>query len=277
MTVLRPASSASLYIQKLEAYLGSRYSPDTVGAFCRQSAAFLRVAGVKASYSRQDVLSYTDHLIRANYKPQSITVMLHGVKALFRALQIPWPLDRGDGHLGLPDVEREAPILPKADVIRLIQGAKHARPVDRAICCLSTVYGLRNSELARIISAGLDGEALMVQTSKHGRKRVHGIPAPLAPMLTYPAYELGRDAVHKIFDRLMVEYVRPPIRREGWHSVRRSVVTALKQANLDSYLIQKWMGWKDKDIAFVYYRPDPVEVDAEIYRAHPFLQSWLDG
>lgn len=263
------------YLGRLEGYLGARYSQHTINAFIRQSRAFLIHTGVKPRYTRADLLAYLDHLIRSGYKPQSILVMMHGVRALFRALELSWPLDRRDMHLGLPESDKEAPVMPAADVVALIRGAQLARPLDRAICCLSTVYGLRNSELALVVSQGLDGRVLEVQTSKLGRKRVHLIPRGLAPILTMRPQALSRDTVHKIFDRLMSEHVRRSGAQEGWHSVRRSVVTGLLQNKIPLEKVHYFMGWKLSGTAWIYYHPEPGEVETEVYQGHPFLRHWF--
>lgn len=272
----RPQSEATC-LARLEAYLGSRYSPQTIAAFRRQAGHFLRSAGVKPGYTRDDILTYIDQLIKGGYKPQSIKVMLFGVRALFRAMGMAWPLDRRDTHLGLPEGEKNAPVLLPSEVALLIMGTRRGNPLDKAIACLSTVYGLRNSELALVMSEGMAGYRLEVQTAKVGTVRSHGIPKGIGPILTFPPIAMGRDRVHDVFDQLMTRHVRPPRAREGWHSVRRSLVTSLVEAKVDPYTVTRYMGWKIKDVAFIYFKPPGSQIDADVYKLHPFLPYWLEG
>lgn len=261
----------------LRSYLGERYSPNTVSAFTSQSHAFILTVGPKQQYSRGDVLRFTDALIKRGYKGKSITTILAGVRALFRALQIPWPLDRADMHLGLPVEDDAGPTIAPQDVATLIANSGKLGYPDLQLLALSTTYGFRNSELADLLTSGCNGRSINLQTAKSGRKRVHGIPAPLSTILAFGPQQMSTRGTHERFDVVMRQCLREPLKGEGWHALRRSLATGFKGSGLDSYYMARFMGWKVAETGFRYFRPEAAEVDAKAYGAHPFLRLWSTG
>ncbi len=270
-----PIPTAAQYLSVLRVYLGNRYAASTVEAVLSQSERFLREVGVKPRYTRLDVMAFVNGMVNKGYRRRSINTILTGVRSLFHANGIPWPLDRRDMHLGLTEDDPDTPVLSIEDIARLIQGAKSARFPDLQITMLSTLYGLRNTELAAVITGGLDGRSLEVQPAKGGRRRVHSIPEPLSKALTFKGHTIGRDGVHKIFQRLMVRHVRPPSKREGFHAIRRALVTGLVEAGASEYTIFWFMGWHKKEMVWKYFHPNPRDIDREIFQVHPFYPLWL--
>jgi hypothetical protein len=59
----------------------------------------------------------------------------------------------------------------------------------------------------------------------------------------------------------------------GWHSFRRSLDTILVQWN---YIYTKiFLRWKlSGDMALAYVTLDPLKVDEEVFKHHPFLPLW---
>lgn len=269
--------TTNLYLERLRANLGSRYSSHTVHAYLGQAERFLDFAGTKQRYTKQELLSYVDTMVKDKYKGKSITTILAGVRSLFYSNDIPWPLDRRDLHLGLPEDDEGGPVLSVADVVKMIAAARFNMVSAIPAVALSTIYGLRPTEISQVLGAGLDGKHLEVQTAKGGRRREHVIPKELRGALTFKPWKIGTDGLHGGFERIMCGYVRKPLPREGWHSVRRSVVTGLYNANVAGEVIHRFMGWKSigKDISLRYFRPDPEALDLEVYKAHPFLKFWV--
>jgi hypothetical protein len=263
------------YLTRLETYLGNRYSPHTRGGYLRQARQFLTACGTRKEYSRDIILAYVDALVRHGYEVQTINVYLAGVRAMFRANTLTWPVAPRDLHIGIPETESEGPTFTLGEVGAMIAGAKKERGVTAAAVALSTMWGLRNTEIAAVLSSGVDGCLLRVQTAKVGRMREHRIPAKLREVLTFTGSELGRDGAHAIFDRVMKAHVRQPRKGEGWHATRRSLVTALVNAKADRYVLSRWMGWKVTETAFRYFRPTPLALDEEVYSVHPYLPLWL--
>lgn len=270
--------SSDLYLQKLRSQLGSRYAETTRSSFTSQARRFLDVAGVKPAYSREDMLAYVDKLVLAGYRGTSIMTILGGVRALLYANNIPWPLQKRDLHLNLPDEEEGGPVLSRADVAGMIRGAQGTRVPDLPAVALSTIYGLRATEIAAVISAGCNGKVLEVQTAKGGRKRVHTIPATLRGALTFKAHPMTRDGLYHTFER-RIKIVRDPIKGEGWHAIRRALLTELQQTALPEALVHRWFGWRTPPqspyrIAYRYFRPEAEKMDEQVYAKHPFLPMW---
>ncbi len=263
------------YLERLNIYFGARYSKDTVNNARSQASRFLTVAGVRPSYSHELLMAYVDRLIKQGYRPRSIKVIMGCIKTLLTANGIPYPLDRHDMHLGLPKGEDLAPMMPAADVAKLIIGVRRMGTPAAPAVALSTVWGLRATEIARAISSGCDGDLLVVQTLKGGEVRTHSVPPALTKVLSFPPYPYGRDAVHHLFDRLMIQCVRPSRPQEGWHAIRRAVVTGLRLNKVSKDTVYAFMGWRRNDMTDRYWHPDHVEIDEEVYPSHPFLPFWM--
>jgi len=262
-------------LARLSSYMGSRYSAHTKDAYLRQAALFLRTCGLRSEYTRNLVLAYVDAMVRHGYTRQTIDVYLAGARALFRANNWTWPLVGRELHIGIPESENQGPVFEVGEVAALVAGAKRDGGRLGATIALSTLWGLRNTEIATVLSQGLNGHTLKVQTAKIGRTREHIIPARIAPLLTFEGHTIGRFGVHKVFERAMARYCREPRTREGWHAVRRSLITALVNAGLDRYILSKWVGWKVPETAFEYFRPAPKTLDEKVYAVHPYLPLWL--
>ena len=264
------------YLQKLDTHLGARYSPHTRRAFLAYARQFLADVGEKPTYSREEVLGYVDELIRRHYKANTITNYLTGIRALFDVNNLTWPLNKRDARLGLPQSDTIAPVLLPDEMHKLILGIKGEPGLPRAAAALGTVYGLRGDEIVRILAQGCDGVRLEIQTAKGGRERKHVIPRPLAPALTFAPTTVSIRYLHGVYEHLMKEHVRPPVSREGWHAVRRAVVTGLFDAGLEQHVVHAWLGWRIKsDISLRYYRPEPLALDRAVYARHPYLRTWL--
>ncbi len=262
----------------LATHLGERYSPLTRRAFHRQARQFLLSAGDKDTYCRADVLAFLDQLIRGGYRADSIAVMLAGVRALFDANDWIWPLKRRDSRLGLPEQEPYAPTLFSEDIRKLILGARQTSGFPRALVALSTTWGLRTRELSNVFKAGCDGQYLRVQTVKGGRLREHTIPPELQTVLNFPAVKVSPTHLQRTFAALMRTHVRESLPEEGWHAVRRSLVTGLFEQGLPAEVIHRWMGWRTSGGAHViaarYFHPSPAQLDARVLDVHPFLAFW---
>lgn len=266
---------AKNYLQTLRTYQGNRYSSSTIENTEAQAIRFLSQIGAKEEYTRDDILRFVNAMVQQGYRRRSINTILTNVRRLFHANSLKWPVDRRDLYLGQDESEPTTPVLSDDDIAKIISGAKGARFPDLQLTMLSTIYGFRNTELARIISAGCNGIALEVKTAKHGRTRNHKIHPELSKALTFKAHEMGTDAVHKAFDRIMTRYNRKPQTREGWHSVRRSLATGLARQGVTEYTIFWFFGWHKNSMPFVYFHPQAKDIDREVYQLHPFLPLWL--
>lgn len=268
----RPAEH---YLHILRESQGNRYSQCTIDNHQSHARRFLQEVGVKSVYSRQDLLSFVDRMVEAGYRHQSIYTILRSVHSLLHANGIPWPLDKRDLYIGGAQGPPNTPMLTHDEIRQMIEGAKGARFPDMQITILSTLYGFRNRELAKIISNGLDGKVIDVQTAKRGRRRVHQIPAPLSKVLCFKGKCHQPEAAHKAFERIMKRYVRPPKPQEGWHSNRRSLVTGLLTNGCSETTVTAFMGWTKTETVFRYFHPEPTDIDERVFKVHPFYSMWL--
>lgn len=262
-------------LDALRASLGARYSADTVRSYTQQAGRYLAWARPVPTYSREQIRAYLDSLIAEGKARASVEAARYAVKALCDAVGAPWPLERRDMHLALPQAEG-GPALRPAEVDLLIRGARaEGQAPGLQATALATTWGLRAIEIAQVLGQGMDGERLALTAAKGGRPRSHLVPASsaLQQALTFPPLSLGRRALHDLFERLMVEHVRRPRRGEGWHAVRRALVTGLLDAGAQEYALRRWMGWRGIGTLPHYYHPQ--DGDAAILAIHPFLRSWL--
>lgn len=269
-------SAGDQYLDKLNVSLGARYSEHTRAAFVGQGRRFMQVVGVKAEYSREDVLLFVDTMVRAGYKEASIQTIVAGVRALFAANKWAWPLERRDMHLGMAQEDAGGPVMPDADVARLIRASRTVGPPEAQAIALATTYGFRAQEIAAVLTSGANGRLIVVQTAKTGRKREHSVPGILQVPLTFSPYPIGVDGVHKAFQRVMERCVRPPLKGEGWHAIRRALITGLLDNELAEFKLHSWMGWRapGNKISYRYFRKGGKELDAEVFAKHPFLPYW---
>jgi len=260
------------YLDQLRQALGARYSPDTTYHTLNQAGRFLEAIGVKEQYSAQDLLGYADRLLQDGYRSSSVATILTAVKALFRAIGHPWPLEKGKLHL--PPSEASGPVLTHQEVASLIKIAQQVGRPEVQVVALSSLWGLRAIEITRVLETGIEGPQLLIQTAKGGHRRRHLIPAGLAEILTFGPVTLSRGGLQLMFRRLMRQGVRKPLPGEGWHSLRRTLVTGLLAAGLDSHKVETFMAWRTGRTIASYYRPDAGRLDQEVYGLHPFLELW---
>jgi hypothetical protein len=160
------------------------------------------------------------------------------------------------------------------DMTKFIEAAKRSKYPDFQICLLSTLYGFRRQELADIMSEGLMGLMIDMNTVKTGHRRIHTIPPQLSKALTFKGKHTTIGMANYIFERIVREY-RETRFHEGWHTIRRSLVTELLDRGLTDFQVSRFMGWSRSETAYKYYKPKRETVDNEVYAVHPYLPLWL--
>lgn len=271
------------HLERLGRDLGARYSTATRHAYLLHARLFMAAAGEHDSYSRDQVLSYVDRLVKAGWANNSIHSAIVGIQALCRMLGCDWPLKGQRLHLPRQsDDEGTGPVLTPDEVEALIRGVKDgsAGYNNRAVVALSTLYGFRVSEISRILAAGLHDSHIAVETSKTRRKREHEIPGVVWPLLEGAQMRVTTGTMHKIFGTLMRAYVRAPRKQEGWHAVRRALATGLAANEVQDRMMVRFFGWARTGSAGVliadrYTRLTYQQVDEAVMQRHPFLRMWV--
>ena len=159
-------------------YLMRRRERTTATQYGAEARRFAAFAGKEMGFTRDDVIGYLDGNIDRGLNPRTIAWSYHVLKRVFRIIGEPFPIG-ADDLPRLDDTERMAPIMKPGDVRRLISIIReHGSPRERFYLLLSTLYGLRRIELARIEpgSFARDLGLVHIDTAKHGLKRDHLVP-----------------------------------------------------------------------------------------------------
>ncbi len=279
-------SSPGNPIRRLEQSLNAfntrpKHTTDQYLAVARR---FLRAHGPRAG--QEAILSFIGELESSANKQ----FVLNVVRKLYQASSWEWPLPpRMAPKVNVTDQKRVK--LARDDIIRMIRAYKgwgderlplHVTGSDirnAAYVALSTIYGFRRDEMARMtrdMLGGLDGDILTVRTAKTGVVRTHRIPAKVLPYVkALPEKPCMTATMGEIFWKIASTSQLKLEAGSGWHSIRRTLVSELAGKAPD-LMIVKYMGWQQGShgTLMVYANPDPAEIDKAIYPVHPFLKEW---
>lgn len=187
-----------------------------------------------------------------------------------------------------------APGLKPELIGRMIGAAKAGAmpPQDAAYLALSTVFGLRRTELAALTPerVNLRKGLLYIETAKSGRQRYHIIPGEIRPVLESGVKHLRPRTPQSVTLSFLraerIAGIRHP-QEVGWHSIRRTVVRTLLQAGISDATVTNFMRWRDggqmsrryfnltevgegDSAETVQHQPD-ADVDEAVFARHPFL------
>lgn len=264
-----------LYIVRLRASFGARYAANTQRIYESNAWSFLNTIGIKPVYTSDDVKHWVDGMIQAGMVDTSIRTKVASLKPMFDANDMAWPGSKL--HLGLPQHEENAPAIPAEACELMIRMLGNKGGIVTTVLMLGTLFGLRTSEIQWVLAHGCDGKLLEIQTSKQGRRRIHHLPDGLGTGLVFKPTKLSAAALHRMFGMFQQAITRVPAEREGWHAVRRTLITALFNNGISEYEVHRWMGWRVVGkITFRYFRPEPGALDKRVWDAHPFLAIWQE-
>lgn len=239
---------------------------------------FIDFAGVKPTYDKTDAMKFLNHIINSGLSKNYARWSAYILKGFYESLGITFPLDAGDlpPQPGLDEII--APVFTANYVHKFIQVVKNkGSPQMKAYLALSTTYGLRRTEMANISSKDIHNSVIEIHTIKGGSPREHIIPVEIEPYLDYKFKPVHPQTMVNIFLRMQELAKLKHGEREGFHSVRRSLVTELLNAGVPIHIAYLFMGWKLSTrlgIIGVYARPSPTEVDKVVMAKHPFLLHW---
>jgi len=169
------------------------------------------------------------------------------------------------------------PWFRKEEVFSIITKAREVcNPQELAMLAISTIYGCRRSELADIRKDDLDFEAktITIYARKGGRVATQLLPDEIIPYVqSYSFPHLSLSETSLIFKRIMDKAFEPR-QGYGWHSLRRSVATELKNAGVDGGDIYSFLRWSTGSILGTYIQTEPKQNKEKIFPHHPFLPYW---
>jgi len=216
------------------------------------------------------------------------------LKKLALANSWPWSFTADDTPFS--EEEPVAPALMPDDVERLIKARDLYLKSERFYLAVSTTWGCRREELARIRKRDYDTESLLIRTAKHGRRVRHLIPDILKPIFeAYRPKQHTPTALSIMFHRICRKAGVEIEKGYSFHSIRRTLRTLLEwrlaENRLPLSLVADYQGWSKttKGIAYggapmlgVYAHPeilssDPFATDRLIYPVHPFLPWWEEA
>jgi len=197
----------------------------------------------------EDVKDWISLLSSQSYKRFSYYIL----KRLFAANNWRWDIKKPPE---LADIS--PPVLDFDTVSYLIQAKDLLDERERAYLALSTTYGFRRAELARLSKENFNHH-LVVATVKKGRVRIHSIPREIKDVvLSYPFHPIDESWLSRIFQRMFrdVELDRQP--GYGWFMGWKVMPTGLG--------VSRMLG--------VYVRPPEEDIDKKVFESHPFLPLW---
>lgn len=241
------------------------------------AAEFEQVCGYQEKYTRADIILFLVHLRKRKLAQSTIDKNLKAIKLLSQIQQ--WELPDLNMRRVSPD-EIRRPILDKDRVISLILTGKHLLPKTwLSYLALSTTYGLRRIEMARLKPSDLTSKTLTVHTAKGGVKTTHLLAPEIAPYIEgFEPYK--DDSLTHIFHKMMVRTGFKADGGFGWHSLRRALVTELILAGASALNVLRFMRWSDASargefgMLATYAKKDQTRIDEEIFQIHPFLPFW---
>lgn len=285
----------------LEVYQKSLSRPDH--PFVAVAEAFLEKVGNREP-TMKDARAWTH---RRGLKVTTLRKEFGIIRRLFVVNKLPWEAKRGEAPKPSEKdsiTQRLDPELIR-DMISIARGkspASYSSPTlaHKAYLCLSTMWGLRRSELMEIKPDCIDtkGDLLYVATKKGGRARWHYVPPEIMPVLLEWGFteRLTDWQVSQLFVdwRLMAGIDLPPnITRLGWHAIRGTLDYELLAAGLSIPEVSKFMRWRrsESEMSLRYasmsvigrtgtsrvLSVDEKKADLRVMGIHPFLAAWKEG
>jgi integrase len=277
-----------LYIAHLRKRRKGGLSPyDTYARRFLQFAADRRI-------DRAAVVDFMQQLVDQKYKSQSRRFIWGVLKSMFVQADIPWPFRHGEA----PRFEHDdnAPALDPRAVLQMIKTARAGKLLPEEAACLAmvTVYGLRSIEITQVRAEHFNWQErlLTIKTAKMEAPRLHTIPPEIVDVLRAWGFKrrLGEERVAAIWYELEQKSGIERVERVGWHSVRRTLDTLLRE-KLNATIVQVFLGWSmrgSSDMSARYHRVTFVgwgkqeayqpqwrrELDQTVFDQHPFVKAW---
>jgi integrase len=305
----------SSIIQRFEEEL-SNSSPLVTKSRVAYARKFLDFTGAKpfSEWDGRLVTSFTQHLKAEGYSEGTVRQVFSIVKRVFDAarnaheterVQLISSVDPTDpsavaqlikaismpapnwnlGKRAAPKVtQRNTPTMTMEDLTVMVHAAQNDgfEPHEKACLALASIYPLRRGELRRIKPEDIDYDrhTIFVHTQKGGDQRDQLLADDLLPILRQ--CDFSRQFSDFDMSRMWWSIEQKAGLNHqadgGWHSLRRLVVTTLKDVWGDDALQVKIFGhWRlasSPEISDRYYHKDPLETDRAVLAKHPIVPLW---
>lgn len=240
---------------------------------------FEAVCGLKGHYARADIILYLGHLRARGLCQNTINKNLKPIKLLFELLGDTFP------KLSLPrvkDTDVLRPAFTHDQVCQLVSRGKEVLDADELeYLAMSTTYGLRRVELARV-SPGAADSHVSITTVKDGPLVSQLIPDEIRPYLGHVKLR-SVDSLTRIFHSICSKTAVEISSEYGWHSLRRALTVDLVLLDLSALNIVRFLRWSETTVRRtfgmipVYAGMDQImqdKVDRGVFKVHPYLALW---
>ena len=254
----------------------------TVNTYLTIAGSFLKSLKNK-QFTDSDAISYLARLREEGKADNTIRFTHYALRKLFVANKIEF------SKRPPPIKELNRPYFTEEEIQELIKNAKtFCDEQQKAFLVMSTIYALRRSEIIMIRPEDIDkkNHAIFIHTEKGGIQREQFIPENIRKYIyNYNwDYDLSKATMSVLFYIILDKCkfkVEDLAKHSGWHSIRRSVVTYLMQANVNPISLSRFVRWKSQTtvpgaspMIAIYDRTEGIIADKDVFEIHPFLKLW---
>ena len=269
-------------------------APGTIQTYLETGERFLTWLGDSKKPTVSDFRQYFIFRREHDISERTLRKEFFHLKKLALANGWEWPFTADDTPFS--EEEPNAPALPPDKIEKLIKAQQLYLKSERFYLAVSTTWGCRREELARIKKRDFDDNSILIRTAKHGLRVRHLIPDVLKPIFeAYRPKQHTPTALSIMFHRICRKAGVKVEKGHSFHGIRRSLRTLLEwrlaENRLPLSLVADYQGWSKttKGIAYggapmlgVYAHPeilssDPFAIDRLIYPVHPFLPWWEEA
>ncbi len=269
-------------------------APTTIKSYLETGQRFLNWKADGQTPTAGDFRRYFIYRREHNISERTLRTEFFHLKKLALSNDWGWPFTKDD----TPYSEEEPfqpPLMPE-DIEKLIKAQHLYLKSERFFLAVSTTWGSRREEMARIKKRDYDIDSILIRTAKHGQRVRHLIPDVLKPIFeAYRPRQHNPATLSYMFHRVCHKAGVKVEKGYGFHSIRRTLRTLLEwrlaENRLPLSLVADYQGWSKttKGIAYggapmlgVYAHlevvsSDPFAVDRLVYPVHPFLGFWKES
>lgn len=268
-------------------------APGTISSYMCLAGQYLTWLNGRIPPSEKDLRTYFAERRKGGIGEGSLRTLFATLSKLYISNEWDWPFTEDDRPLA-PD-SADTPAFTEQEIATLIRKRALYTDADRFYLALSTIFGPRREELARVTKKDIKGSAILIHTVKRGPPRWHLIPDEIMPAITgYKPKAHWASAMSAMFQRVCKKGLGEEKKGYGWHSIRRTLDTLgpieLARERLPLTFWAEYMRWSKKAIgrtflgsamAGHYTHPeilstDPYALDKIILPIHPLLPYWRE-
>jgi integrase len=252
---------------------------------------FLEFVGYR-ELTHDNIKAYIEHLRELEFADGTIRLVWGRIHRFFIVNKLEWPCRTQDTPM-VRESQRYAPAMHPQIICQYIELARQGKlsPRATAFLALSTVYGLRRSELRQVRQEDIDfkSKTILIHTAKHGRERLHKLPDEIIPYISkYDWPPVSDHWVGRAFAEIEWAAGREHIHETGFHSFRRTVVTEVG-THCTQLVVHRFFRWASVSMEQQYTAAryigletgdehnvggEDLSSDKLVFEHHPFIKAW---